>query len=92
MLLHGGETSNVEKPSDNSSSQHRIEGFPKPGRNGGHGYFQNSYGNNPWNLEGKALSALSRFGENARMVSEPVWLQRINHQQAIMEPPSNQTI
>ncbi|KAJ4727045.1 Peroxisomal membrane protein PEX16 [Melia azedarach] len=87
MLLHGGETSNVEKPSDNSSSQHRIEGFPKPGRNGGHGYFQNSYGNNPWNLEGKALSALSRFGENARMVSEPVWLQRINHQQAIMEPP-----
>ncbi|KDO43376.1 hypothetical protein CISIN_1g0410783mg, partial [Citrus sinensis] len=60
----------------------------KPGRNQRHDYLQNNYGHNSWNLEGRALSALNRFGENARTASEPVWLQRIQHQQAIMEPPA----
>ncbi|KAI5598555.1 hypothetical protein BDE02_02G140500 [Populus trichocarpa] len=83
MLLHGGETPNIEKHSDFSSSQHNVGGFPKPGsRHGPNGL-------NPWNLEGRALSALSRFGENARMSSDPVWLRRAEHQQAIMEPPSS---
>lgn len=81
MLLHGGETLNVEKPSDNSSSQHRVGGFPGPGGNHGPGYLRNP--------EGRALSALNRFGENARMISQPSWLQRIQQQQSIMEPPSN---
>ncbi|KAH9724166.1 peroxisome biogenesis protein 16 [Citrus sinensis] len=57
MLLHGGETLNVEMPSDDSKSQHD--------------YLQNNYGHNSWNLEGRALSALNRFGENARTASEP---------------------
>lgn len=92
MILHGGETLNVEMPSDDSNSQLNIRGFPKPLGNHGPGYLQNNYGHNSWNLEGRALSALSRFGENARMVSQPVWLQRIQHQQAIMEPPSNQLL
>uniref|UniRef100_A0A6N2LIC9 Peroxisomal membrane protein PEX16 n=1 Tax=Salix viminalis TaxID=40686 RepID=A0A6N2LIC9_SALVM len=61
MLLHGGDTPNIEKHSDFSSSQHNDGGFPRPGS--GHG----PNGLNPWNLEGRALSALSRFGENARM-------------------------
>jgi peroxin-16 len=81
MLLHGGETPNIEKHSDFSSSQHNVGGFPKPGsRHGPNGL-------NPWNLEGRALSALSRFGENARMGSDPVWLRGVQHKQAIMEPP-----
>uniref|UniRef100_A0A6N2LB70 Peroxisomal membrane protein PEX16 n=1 Tax=Salix viminalis TaxID=40686 RepID=A0A6N2LB70_SALVM len=81
MLLHGGDTPNIEKHSDFSSSQHNDGGFPRPGS--GHG----PNGLNPWNLEGRALSALSRFGENARMSSDTVWLRRVQHQQAIMEPP-----
>ncbi|KAK0581181.1 hypothetical protein LWI29_011068 [Acer saccharum] len=80
MLLHGGETLNVEKPSDNSSSQHRVGGFPGPGGNHGPGYLRNP--------EGRAISALNRFGENARMISQPSWLQRIQQQQSIMEPPT----
>ncbi|CAK7347983.1 unnamed protein product [Dovyalis caffra] len=81
MLLHGGETSNIEKHSDFSSLQHNDRVFPKRGPHNG------SNGQSPWNLEGRALSALSRFGENARMGSDPVWLRRVQHQQAIMEPP-----
>ncbi|GAY42059.1 hypothetical protein CUMW_063990 [Citrus unshiu] len=88
MLLHGGETLNIEMPSDDSNSQLNIRGCPKPEGNQRHGYLQNNYGHNSWNLEGRALSALNRFGENARMVSEPVWLQRIQHQQALMELPA----
>ncbi|XP_037497423.1 peroxisome biogenesis protein 16 isoform X2 [Jatropha curcas] len=87
MLLHGGETPNNEKHL-NFSSQHATGGFSKPGSHHGPGYYRDVNGQNPWNLEGRALSALSRFGENARMVSDPVWLCRVQHQQAIMEPPS----
>lgn len=78
MLLHGGETPNV-------SSQHRIGGFTKAEGNNMPGFLQN--GQNPWNLEARALSALSKFGENATMVSDPTWLRRVQHQHAIMEPP-----
>ncbi|KAK9204605.1 hypothetical protein WN943_014867 [Citrus x changshan-huyou] len=44
----------------------------KPGGNQRHDYLQNNYGHNSWNLEGRVLSALNRFGENARTASEPV--------------------
>ncbi|KAL9385501.1 hypothetical protein Peur_022511 [Populus x canadensis] len=81
MLLHGGETPNIEKHLGFSSSQHNGGGFQK------HGAHHGSNGQNPWNLEGRALSALSRFGENARMGSDPVWLRGVQHKQAIMEPP-----
>jgi peroxin-16 len=81
MLLHGGETSNdVMHSDDSSASQHQIARNPKGRYNPG---------TNPWNLEGRALSALSQFGEKARMVSEPAWLSRVHHQQAIMEPTGN---
>ncbi|XP_050204192.1 peroxisome biogenesis protein 16 [Mercurialis annua] len=75
MLLHGGETPNIE--------QHL-----KSGSHRGRAHSQDVNGRNPWNLEGRAMSALSRFGENARMLSEPVWLSRVHHQHAIMEPLS----
>lgn len=88
MLLNGGATTNDEKQSDASTSQHRNGGFIKPGGHHGPGYLGNNHAQNPWNLEGRALSALSRFGENARMISEPVWLRRVQHQHALMEPPA----
>ncbi|KAG4138716.1 hypothetical protein ERO13_D07G150500v2 [Gossypium hirsutum] len=90
MLLHGGETPNVEKSSDDTGSQHRIGGFPRPGgHHHGAGLLQNNHGSNPWTIERRALSALSRFGETARMVSDPVWFQRIQQQHAIMAPPTS---
>lgn len=84
MLLHGGETPNVDKQPDAFSSQHENGGFTKPGGQSESDYLMN---NHAQNLEGRALSALNRFGENARMVSEPVWLRRVQQQHAIMEPP-----
>ncbi|RVX01014.1 Peroxisome biogenesis protein 16 [Vitis vinifera] len=89
MLLHGGETPNVENSANASSSPHSNGGFTKPRGHHGHGYLQRYPGQNPWNLEGRALSALSRFGDNARMVSDPTWLHRVQQQQAIMDPQVN---
>ncbi|KAL4310443.1 hypothetical protein GQ457_01G055610 [Hibiscus cannabinus] len=90
MLLHGGETPNVEQSSDDTSSQHSIGGFLGPG---GHhqrpGWFQNNHGQNQWPTEGRALSALSRFGERARSMSDPAWVRRMQPQHAIMEPPTS---
>ncbi|KAJ0051320.1 hypothetical protein Pint_00321 [Pistacia integerrima] len=85
MLLHGGETLNVEEPSNNLSSERRTGNPSKPGAHHAPGYLKNKVALDPWNLEGRALSALNRLGENARMVSEPAWLQRIQHQHAILE-------
>nr|XP_027108210.1 peroxisome biogenesis protein 16-like [Coffea arabica] len=85
MLLRGGETVYVEKGLDavNYSKQRHGELVDPRSHN-----LKNHFQHTPWNLEGKALSALSRFGENARMVSERTWLSRVQHQQAIMEPPT----
>ncbi|XP_056174396.1 peroxisome biogenesis protein 16-like [Syzygium oleosum] len=101
MLLHGKEIPYAKKPSEVSSSQSRAgpnplggkagsrrsrQGdFRKPGFYSGPGSFRNSFGQNGWNLEGRALSALSRFGENAGMVSDPAWLRRVQQQNSIME-------
>ncbi|KAE9595556.1 hypothetical protein Lal_00030594 [Lupinus albus] len=84
MLLHGGETYNNETHSDSFSSQHQT-GL-KPDEYHGSDYMKNNRGPNPWNLEGRALSALSTFGEKARTVSDPMWINRLHHQQSIMEP------
>lgn len=87
MLLHGGETPNVEKDSGGSRLQHRTGSLTNPGGSHGPGNLQGYHGQNPWNLEGRALSALNRFGQNARMVVEPSWLRKVQPQQTIMEPP-----
>lgn len=89
MLLHGGEIPNVDKSSEALDPQHRFGHLGKPKAHQGPGNLNNYHEKNPWNLEGRALSALSRFGEKAKMVSEPTWLQRVQHQHAIMEPPRN---
>ncbi|KAL5062095.1 hypothetical protein RYX36_023832 [Vicia faba] len=43
-------------------------------------------------IAARALSALSQFGEKARMVSDPVWLRRVQHQQAIVEPAATRVV
>ncbi|CAI0425210.1 unnamed protein product [Linum tenue] len=78
MLLQGGETPNIE----NSPSP------SKPGNHHEPDHFLNMNGRTQWNTEGKALSALSRFQENARMVADPEWLRWVQHQHPIMEPPA----
>ncbi|PIN16228.1 Peroxisomal biogenesis protein (peroxin 16) [Handroanthus impetiginosus] len=85
MLLHGGESINDGREHDNLDS-HRNGLLLKPGQQGVPGILNHPHGPSPWNLEGRALSALSRFGENARAVSEPTWLRRVQYQQAVMEP------
>lgn len=85
MLLHGGETTNDCSESDGFDSQ-RNTLSSEPGPQGVSSILKNQQGQTPWNLEGRALSALNRFGENARTVSEPTWLHRAQHQQSVMEP------
>ncbi|XP_042011383.1 peroxisome biogenesis protein 16-like isoform X2 [Salvia splendens] len=85
MLLRGGETINDQSESDDLDSQ-RNALSSKPGPQGVSSILKNHQGQTPWNLEGRALSALNRFGENGRTVSEPTWLRRVQHQQEVMEP------
>ncbi|XP_047321564.1 peroxisome biogenesis protein 16 isoform X2 [Impatiens glandulifera] len=83
LLLHGGEISNEEQDSLPITPLDQTKGYPpkKPGRH--------QQANNQWNLEGRAMSALSRFGDNGRFTSEPSWLHKVqHHQQTIIEPPS----
>ncbi|KAL6569451.1 hypothetical protein OROMI_013965 [Orobanche minor] len=86
MLLHGGESVN-DRSESNDFDSHRNGLFLGPGPRGVPGGLKN-HGQTSLNLEGRALSALSRFGENARAVSQPTWLRRVQHQQEIMEPPT----
>ncbi|KAK3028678.1 hypothetical protein RJ639_037858 [Escallonia herrerae] len=88
MLLHGGESLNAEKVSDASNSQHGFGDLEKRGLHQGPGNINHYLGQNPSNLEGRALSALSKFGENARMGSDPIWLRRVQHQRPPMGSPS----
>lgn len=79
MLLHGGETTNDEN-STNDASQQNVRGrLLQQGQNG------------HFTPQGRALSAMSRFGENARMISDPAWFRRVeHHQRAIMELPETE--
>lgn len=85
MLLHGGETLNPEKGPTDIDPQNGLGGHVRPGGRHGPG---NYYGPAIQNLEGRALSALSRFGENARMVSDPSGLTKLHHQHNANSNPS----
>ncbi|ONK79882.1 uncharacterized protein A4U43_C01F11370 [Asparagus officinalis] len=63
MLLQGGEVENVEKKRPNVQGLHHAQGY--------NGFM-------PHNLEGRAMSALSRFGENAKMALDPMWMNRFH--------------
>ncbi|XP_021856473.1 peroxisome biogenesis protein 16 [Spinacia oleracea] len=85
MLLHGGETPNIENP---SNPHNHLGDLAKPGGDQRPAYLNNHYEQNPWNREGKALAALNRFGENARMVYDPTWLRRTQQPGAITDSPN----
>ncbi|EPS70344.1 hypothetical protein M569_04416 [Genlisea aurea] len=76
MLLHGGENTNDDDLDCSKSdfpSKSRYPGIPDALRN---------------HPEAMALSALSKFGENARNTPEPpTWLRRVQRQQVITESP-----
>ncbi|RDX76238.1 Peroxisome biogenesis protein 16, partial [Mucuna pruriens] len=85
MLLHGGETPNEEEHSDSFALQHidlKPDGHHRPG------YMKNNFDANPMNMGGRALSALARFGEKAKVL-DPMWLRRVQHQEEIMEPSTS---
>ncbi|XP_011656685.1 peroxisome biogenesis protein 16 isoform X2 [Cucumis sativus] len=88
ILLEGGETTNSERHLETSTSHHKANAFTKHGGHHASGFSGDLNGHSPWNLEGRALSALSRFGENARMTSPPAWSYRVQHQHAILNPPA----
>ncbi|KAJ6802279.1 peroxisome biogenesis protein 16 [Iris pallida] len=86
MLLQGGEVANVEeKVHDVGGLHHALGG--RSGRPGGPGpgNFHNYNGYVPQHLEGRAMSALNRFGESAKMASSTMWLNRF---QQNIEPPA----
>ncbi|KAK4803424.1 hypothetical protein SAY86_003241 [Trapa natans] len=80
MLLHGGETPNIDDKLNPSSSPFGDGNLPKYGAQTP-ALLSNNFAQN------RALTALSRFGENARMVSEPMWFHRMHHQQSTVKPP-----
>lgn len=77
MLLHGGETPNVDDPSDPRS---------RPGESVKPGGPQR-----PWNHEGTALAALRGFGQSARMAYDPPWAHKIQQQASITSTPTQVT-
>ncbi|KAI3416786.1 uncharacterized protein J3R85_015045 [Psidium guajava] len=85
MLLQGGEIPNSEKTSEVSSHSPDLEISENLEFIAGLVLSGIALGRMGGNLEGRAPSALSRFGENARMVSDPAWLRRVQQQNAIME-------
>lgn len=70
MLLQGGEVANVEKKGRNAGASGRPGGYCRPRQF--HGYD----GFIPQNLEGRAISALNRFGENAKMALDPMQMKQ----------------
>lgn len=78
MLLQGGESLNVDERLATSGDFHGgIADASMLGRHSKPGYNHDYHGAIPQSLEGRAISALSRFGENAKMTSDPVWLNRL---------------
>ncbi|XP_071736417.1 peroxisome biogenesis protein 16-like [Rutidosis leptorrhynchoides] len=76
MLLHGGETVNDGKNPSDANQQLTRRPLSQQGRNGN------------FTPEGRALTAMSRFGENARILSNPMWfLGPEHHQRAMIELP-----
>ncbi|XP_039137477.1 peroxisome biogenesis protein 16 isoform X2 [Dioscorea cayenensis subsp. rotundata] len=77
MLLEGGGTVNSEKSKDLWVTQGGIRRDGRP--------VENFYGDIPPHLERRAMAALSRFGENAKISSDPMWRQRLRQS---YEPPA----
>ncbi|KAJ6840480.1 peroxisome biogenesis protein 16 [Iris pallida] len=87
MLLQGGEVANVEEKVHNVRRLHHAlgGGSGRPGGYPGPGNLQNYNGYIPQHLEGRAMSALNRFGESAKLASS---MMRLNRFQQNLEPPA----
>uniref|UniRef100_A0A8I6XBH8 Peroxisomal membrane protein PEX16 n=1 Tax=Hordeum vulgare subsp. vulgare TaxID=112509 RepID=A0A8I6XBH8_HORVV len=86
MLLQGGEVENEEEDILEDNQGVKTNGVPviypvnghsqnghwitSDGRDGKPGFVSKS-------LEGRAVAALNRFGQNAKMLSDPTWMSRL---------------
>jgi peroxin-16 len=96
MLLQGGEVANEEEVSI-LEENFGVSGngvpatYPMNGRSqNGHKVALNGLDGKDGfvskSLEGRAVAALNRFGQNAKMASDPMWMRRL---QPTPEPPGN---
>ncbi|XP_074564291.1 LOW QUALITY PROTEIN: peroxisome biogenesis protein 16 [Curcuma longa] len=77
ILLQGGEIVNSDERVSEDYNR-RIGDATMAGGSNIPGYIHERYGAIPQNLEGRAISALSCFGENAKMLSDQVWLNKLH--------------
>ncbi|XP_008776683.1 peroxisome biogenesis protein 16 [Phoenix dactylifera] len=88
MLLQGGESVNVDKGPDVAGVPHGgVGNLGSPVGYHGPGYIPEYHGYIPRNLEGRAINALNRFGENAKMALDPEWLNRLRRTSESPELP-----
>jgi peroxin-16 len=96
MLLQGGEVPNEEEVSI-LEENFGVNGNGVPVSNLMNGHSQNGHkvelngldgkdGFVSKSLEGRAVVALNKFGQNAKMMSDPMWMRRL---QPTPEPPGN---
>ncbi|KAL6848547.1 hypothetical protein ACP4OV_021841 [Aristida adscensionis] len=89
MLLQGGEVANEEEVTV-LEDHYGVNGNGVPVIYPMNGHSQNGHkvdGKNGFvskSLEGRAVAALNKFGQNAKMMSDPMWMRRL---QPTPEPP-----
>ncbi|KAL8142187.1 hypothetical protein V2J09_015219 [Rumex salicifolius] len=91
MLLHGGEVPNIENE-DSSIPQNGRRHFGNPNGLQNPGFISNYHGQNLGNLEGRAMSALSQFGQNARMFYNSTSVPWMQQPLPYMESPERPTL
>ncbi|XP_062224249.1 peroxisome biogenesis protein 16-like [Phragmites australis] len=93
MLLQGGEVANEEEvtvPEDNYGVNgngvpviYPMNGHSQNGHKSAPNGLDGKYGFVSKSLEGRAVAALNKFGQNAKMMSDPMWMRL----QPTPEPP-----
>ena len=93
MLLQGGEVENEEE--EIIADNHGVKSNGVPVIYPMNGHPQNGHEVGPMDgkaefisksLEGRAVAALNKFGQNAKMMSDPTWMTRL---QPTPVPPGN---
>jgi peroxin-16 len=86
MLLQGGEVENEEEDivADNHGVKsngvpviYPMNGHPQNGHEIGSNGLDGKAGFISKSLEGRAVAALNKFGQNAKMMSDPMWMTRL---------------
>lgn len=96
MLLQGGEVANEEEvnvlANNYGVKSNRVPIiYPMNGHSqNGHGVASNGLDGKAGlvskSLEGRAVTALNKFGQNAKMMSDPMWMRRL---QPTLDAPGN---